>query len=430
MADNINPAIQAMMNARIPDTSDAFSGLRSGLQNLGESNRRKKQQEMIDQLVAGAGVAYGAMDFEDDEQQVNYLIEQSKRLSEDGYEDLANETLNMINMDYDQRKGVLNGDLLKASQYLKIPGISGGVNKSAANKYWQPIKTRKPALMADGTPVMDAQGNPVYKNVLVTPGIQDDKPVMLEQELEGDFLTNVGETIEEQRIGETNLAGSKKTAQLSAEAAGKPSVIDATRDAEVQTAQEIAKAEAEQKNLSGFRIDIKKDIMGGASAAKRGMGELVSIKRALDILGNKNLGTGRIAKAQNILGSFIPGLKDVDAEVFEGLVFDQVTQKLRNTPGIATDADFNNQMKSMPDLGKSLEANVRLLDAAMEAVDRRVHEDMEFRKFLAGGGQPEDFSVTYKPVPPEHIEFFKKNRSKPNIRANFKEKYGYIPTGY
>ena len=30
----------------------------------------------------------------------------------------------------------------------------------------------------------------------------------------------------------------------------------------------------------------------------------------------------------------------------------------------------------------------------------------------------------------EDIVFFKKNSSKPNIRSNFKEKYGYIPTGY
>lgn len=209
--------------------------------------------------------------------------------------------------------------------------------------------------------------------------------------------------------------------------------IQEKRTAEVQQKTDIAQniqdvktsglAEGEQEKLLGVeRGKIATGIRTGSSQAKRSKSSILKLKRALG-----QVKTGRLASARNILGNIIPGIRDADAEVFNSMASQFALDELSKQSGTKTDFDFQKAAETQARLGNTQEANERIIEIALDRFDELENEERQFKEFVKGGGNAEDFE--YQPIPPEFIDLMRANPDDKKMRADFKAKFGFLPTG-
>ena len=199
--------------------------------------------------------------------------------------------------------------------------------------------------------------------------------------------------------------------------------------AKIDAEEEITKiknsgaAQGEQnKKLGVERAKIGEGVRAGARQANRSKSNLLRLKRALSAAN-----TGRLAVARDLAGTIIPSVKDADAEVFNSLATQYALDELSRQSGTKTDFDFQKAAETQARLGNTKEANEAILTIALDRLDELELEDRQFKKFVKGGGNAEDFS--FKPVPLEFVQLIRANPKNEQMKKDFKDKYGYLPTG-
>jgi len=197
----------------------------------------------------------------------------------------------------------------------------------------------------------------------------------------------------------------------------------------VQTEENIQKVKsaaipnAERNKVIGReRGKIETSIKQGAQQSRRSKANLLRLKRGLD-----QVNTGRLAAAQDLIGGMIPGVRNADAEVFNSLASQFALDELSKQSGTKTDFDFKKAAETQARLGNTQEANNRIIEIALDRFDEIEQEERQFKEFLKTDGNAEDFE--FVPVPPEHIDFVRAHKDDKKIVADFKSKYGYLPTG-
>lgn len=180
---------------------------------------------------------------------------------------------------------------------------------------------------------------------------------------------------------------------------------------------------AEQnKQLGAERAKILETTRSAGRQAVRSKSNLLRLNRALEAAN-----TGRLAVARDILGDLIPNVKDVDAEVFNSLATQYALDELSRQSGTKTDFDFKKAAETQARLGNTKEANKAILNIALDRIDEIEFEDKQLKNFVKNGGNPEDFE--FKPIPNEFIQLLRSNPTNEQMKKDFKEKYGFVPTG-
>jgi hypothetical protein len=261
----------------------------------------------------------------------------------------------------------------------------------------------------------DEKGNIFSQQTFLDPNTQTTKPVLTD--ISGRNAEPVGKLTPVSTTGES----SQQTRALDSQAQ-----ID--EQAEILRLKNSNLAEGElQKALGVNRGKITTRINSNANTSRSSRSDLLRLHRA-----SKLIKAGKIESARNIMGQYIPGLADADAQTFNALATQYTLDVLSRQGGTKTDFDFEAAERTQQTLGNTPEANEAIMNIAFDRIDEIEDEERQFKKFKKNGGNAEDFQ--FKPVP---IEFVQLVRADPNritesgetISQEFKKKYGYLPTG-
>lgn len=187
-----------------------------------------------------------------------------------------------------------------------------------------------------------------------------------------------------------------------------------------QAGQRTAVTE-QAKQLEGLRSDIQTTFVKAGIAAKKGKNEILRMRDAL-----KGVAQGRLAQARQSLGTFIPGIRDADAEAALSLMNQFILGKREEIigGGVMSDADLAILRTVGVQLGNQPEANEKILDFMEAASDAAIKNAADFKAFLKGGGNAEDF------VPADRLSGFAQTAQPepvtidPNEINRLLEKYG------
>ena len=194
--------------------------------------------------------------------------------------------------------------------------------------------------------------------------------------MDGDFVGPSGLTSEEDEERQIRLSDAKAKIELS-----KQKKISDIEIGETQKKEEI-------KLLEKRRSDAKEGYSEQAKEARRMVRLSSNLKSALD-----DLKTGRMAAARQKLGSIIPGIRDANAEDFLSLTNEFVLGRKDELlgGGILSDADIELLFTTGPQLGTSIEGNLRIIERIEAASKEKLNEVKSFTDFLKDGGDPADF---------------------------------------
>ncbi len=178
-------------------------------------------------------------------------------------------------------------------------------------------------------------------------------------------------------------------------------VASVPEGAEVETQEQISQRkidETEKKEaarlLSKERATIKNDILTSGRNADRDIIRLKRIKTALEFFE-----TGKIAQAKKILGPYIPGIDPSDEQAMEALLQSAVFPVLANFKGPTTDFEFEKANETIARLGNTPRANALIVDSMIQFMNDKKDERNQFKKFVKGGGKPENFSFSPTSTP-------------------------------
>ena len=144
-----------------------------------------------------------------------------------------------------------------------------------------------------------------------------------------------------------------------------------------------------EKALGSGRAKIKLNIKNAVQTANRSKPNLVVLQNAL-----KAIKTGKIAQARNMVGSFIPGVADVDTQTFISLASKYTLDELSRQSGTKTDFDFKKAEETQARLGNTAEANEAIIQIALDSMNRTIEEGKQFDTHVKGGGLEEDFTFS------------------------------------
>ena len=198
--------------------------------------------------------------------------------------------------------------------------------------------------------------------------------------------------------------GREAKAKADAEAQAKADAVQKQADAEAAASGTTATTKAEQQQaiedvktsniseqekeraLGSGRAKIKLDIKNAVQTANRSKPNLIVLQNAL-----KAIKTGKIAQARNMVGSFIPGVADVDTQTFISLASKYTLDELSRQSGTKTDFDFEKAEETQARLGNTAEANEAIIQIALDSMNRTIEEGRQFDAHVKGGGLEEDF---------------------------------------
>lgn len=155
----------------------------------------------------------------------------------------------------------------------------------------------------------------------------------------------------------------------------------------------VSKAEKveQAKRVAAERADIRKRFRERGNVAKDTVRTGNKLKKALS-----DLNTGRVAQARQSLSSVIPGIRDAKAEEFVALTNNFILEQAQKLTGVLSDTDIALLRSTGPQLGNTVEGNLRIIQNITEAADHARKEETRFRKFVKQGGNPEDFQYEEK----------------------------------
>ena len=197
----------------------------------------------------------------------------------------------------------------------------------------------------------------------------------------------------EQKQAESE-ASARGTVKGKSEEEAKQSDVTAKTLGEQQQAIENVKTsniseQEKEKALGAGRAKIKLNIKNAVQTANRSKPNLVVLQNAL-----KAIKTGKIAQARNMVGSFIPGVADVDTQTFISLASKYTLDELSRQSGTKTDFDFKKAEETQARLGNTAEANEAIIQIALDSMNRTIEEGKQFDAHVKGGGLEEDFSFS------------------------------------
>ena len=167
----------------------------------------------------------------------------------------------------------------------------------------------------------------------------------------------------------------------------------------IQEIKTSGAAEQEQEKKLGIeRANIGKTIRSSATVARRSRSNILRLQRAL-----KLVRTGRLAAARNLIGGLIPGIRDANAEVFQSLATTFALDELSRQSGTKTDFDFQKAAETQSRLGNTQEANDIIIQIALNRIDEIEAEETQFKEFIKGGGNAEDFAFELPSQLPEGV---------------------------
>ena len=305
-------------------------------------------------------------------------------------------------LQFDDREKIATPENIRAfNQVIQAGGRTANVSS-------RPIGTKK-AFEGDFT-FRDEGGNIFSQQTFVDPETQEVQATLTD--ITGQGRQPVGQLSAINRAAET--AQQKRNLDAQTKINTEQKIVDIKNSGAIATDIEKSLNKERQVLASGFR--------SGANTARRSRSNLLRTKRALEAVR-----TGRLAAGRSLLGSFIPGIKDASAEEFEALATQFALDELSKQSGTKTDFDFQKAAETQARLGNTKEANRAIINIALDRLDEIEDEERQFKTFVKGGGNAEDFQ--FAPVPLEFVALMRANKDNEQMKKDFKAKYGFLPTG-
>lgn len=192
-------------------------------------------------------------------------------------------------------------------------------------------------------------------------------------------VEGAGETAQQKRIAD--IEKQKEIESLK----GEQSIKTEQEKAKIEL--QTAASKEEQKQLGKTRAEISTKIKAGARDGRKTLREVKRMKDAL-----QKLSTGRLAQAQQSIGSLIPGIRDADAETFNSMVNQFILARKDELlgGGILSDADIALLQTVGPQLGNTAEANMNILNTFEQVANDAIDRGSRFAEFK---GNAEDFEL-------------------------------------
>lgn len=411
-----NVLLNMMMGQRVDSgSSETFKNAAQGVSDALDRRDLRVEEDRLSDLRTIGSMAYGGLQLDDDLQQQAFLKSKAAELSRNGKNALASRIIDSIALPKEQRNADLQNILMSANEAF------GGGRGAMTNQ-----GEAKPSITKGSLMFKDSKGN-----YFSTQTYQDPENALAQGMLTNINGTGNGPVGELQAVSPTtgmtqqeqiDFAGGKsgaaETGKIKAQIAQMPLLIAAETDPKKQQALQVRYNEL----LGAERNAVEKEIRSSAKLARRGQSNLLRLNRAL-----KALETGRLAAAQQIAGTLIPGIRDADAETFLALATQFTLDELARMPGVKTDFDYKKAQDTQAQLGNTMEANRRIVNIAMDRMDDILTEDRQLKAYLSDREDTENFE--YKPVPIEHIQILRKNPNNKKLMKDFLDEYGYLPTG-
>lgn len=321
---------------------------------------QSQQRTISDEGLRSVGIgAREALAFTDAPSQDAFLQDRRAKILARGGD--TTETDEALALPFEQRQQVLKGavDIANRAGVLKVPTAAG-------------LATKK-AFEGDLT-FRDEEGNIFSQQTFADPNTREATGKLTD--ITGRGISPVGKVTPITKTGESE----QEKRRLDVEAASQKQ--QKIEDIKTSTAA----GQEREKLLGKERADISQNIRKNATVARRSKSQVLRVQRAL-----KAAATGRLAVARDLIGNLIPGIKDVDAEVFQSLATQFALDELSKQSGTKTDFDFQKAAETQARLGSSPEANEAILQIALDRMSELEEEENQFRKFKKGGGNAEDF---------------------------------------
>lgn len=203
-------------------------------------------------------------------------------------------------------------------------------------------------------------------------------------------IAGAGETAQQKRLAD--IEKQKEVEKLK----GEQSIKTEQEKAKIEL--QTAASKEEQKQLGKTRADIATKIKAGARDGRKTLREVGRMKDAL-----AKLSTGRLAQAQQSIGSLIPGIRDADAETFNSMVNQFILARKDELlgGGILSDADIALLQTVGPQLGNTAEANLNILNTFEQVANDAIDRGSRFAEFK---GNAEDFELDLAKEPIQQQE--------------------------
>jgi len=141
-------------------------------------------------------------------------------------------------------------------------------------------------------------------------------------------------------------------------------------ESEKGAGQAAAVADIEgEKGKATERNKIISNIRSGHEAALKVEPTLYELEKAMNLASQ-----GKYAQAGTFVGKFLPGVDVSNEQAFNSAILQFSTDRLLAIPGIATDSDFQNQLKSFVSQGNTSGANKLIIE--------RVKRQNDYNKFV------------------------------------------------
>lgn len=235
-----------------------------------------------------------------------------------------------------------------AAEQERIGRIGAGKNTFYADLFKKGDRYYRMGIAPDGTPIeipMPEGFEPI------TTGISS-------------LLTNAPAIAEAKALEER----AKKQAGAEVELAYKPEIEKQSTLAKGGAEAATVGATKEAEETGKQRAAVFSGLRSGYDAANKLEPTLAEIEKAMNLASQ-----GKYAQASTAVGKLIPGIDVSNEEAFNSSILQYSTEKLLTIPGIATDADFQNQLKSFVSQGNQKEANQLIID--------RVKRQNEYNKY-------------------------------------------------
>lgn len=154
-------------------------------------------------------------------------------------------------------------------------------------------------------------------------------------------------------------------------------IARSTAQAKADVGKRSARELETEKKKGATSIEIESGIVKAAQQARRTRPKVARVREALNFIE-----TGKLAEAKSILGPFIPLLNIEDEQVMQSEITAFVLDTLNEQSGTKTDFDFKKAAEASASLGKSTEANKRILDILIQNLDRASEEEDQFVNFV------------------------------------------------
>jgi len=402
MAINSNVLLQAIV-------PDAIGAAKAGF-DLGTTIRnapllRQQNEQIIQQNEQK--IATGNVEAGESESLATYSLMQESPITADNYlqtvTQLKRAGMPLQDDDFELTEENITGlEGLRQMGKAKAQTASGSLAGVQTNA---PIITEQVKVDEFGKPVLDAQGNPVVEKYFTSLQTQrgSGAQAVSNVPIQGNVLLNTGES-----------AALKREADNKAKIDAEKKIVDIKN-------QGLAFGEQEKK-LGEERAKISETIRTGATQSRRSKSNLLRLRTALN-----EANTGRLASARNMVGDFLPNVKDADAETFNALATQYALDELSKQSGTKTDFDFQKAAETQARLGNTKEANKAILSIAFDRLDELEYEERKFKEFVKKGNKEEEF--VFEPIPLEYINLVRANPQNEKIKADFKAKFGYLPSG-